>query len=344
LLVKEARPILSNEYIFPELATRYIITFAAENLVSYFGDKTDPFLVIKLVDDRDPDNIQFKTVAKTEMVENKANVTWVPLTIDSRICPFYIKLVLEVWDHNPFCRHKLIGRTNGTSFHELRMSEPLLPLINPAKVKEIGYLNSGHIRVRDFKTSIEQIAEPKHYRFKFSATNLVQKDMTSLSDPFFTVHAYPLPKVSCFNPSIVDQSKLYTSYQHYPIQPSWQSSNNTKMILYNIIPPTINNVLHIPDNYKPKIYQSEVIMNNQNPEWHEFELHVDDCGGYYNEIVIKVIDYDRDGTHNEVGSCTTTLSELIGLNAHFKLKKKEKESATRNLARKRICSSKCIFR
>jgi hypothetical protein len=326
LLVKEAKPILSNEYIFPELATRYIITLSADDLVSYFGDKTDPFLVIKLVDDRDPDNIKYRTVAKTEMIENKKNVTWVPLTIEARICPFHVRLILEVWDHNPRCRHKIIGRTRDTSLHELRMSEPLLPLINPLKVKEVGYMNSGTVRVRDFKTSVEQIVEPKHYRFKFGATFLMQKDFSSLSDPYFTVHAYPLPKVSCFNPSIVDQSKLYASFgQHYPPQQTWQSSNNTKMILYNIIPPTINNVLHIPDKYKPKIYQSEVVTNNQNPEWHDFELHVDDCGGYYNEITIKVIDYDRDGTNTEIGQFTTTLSELICLNAHFKLKKKGKK-------------------
>jgi len=57
-------------------------------------------------------------------------------------------------------------------------------------------------------------------------------------------------------------------------------------------------------------------MNNEAPEWNEFELHLEDCGGYYNEIVIKVTNLDYD----EIGSFKTNLMELIQLNANFKLK------------------------
>jgi len=77
----------------------------------------------------------------------------------------------------------------------------------------------------------------------------------------------------------------------------------------------------MPEDYMPKIYISEVINNNHFPEWKEFELHFEDCGGNYSDIEIKVVDYDRDGTHNEIGTCKVTLTELLTNNANFKLKK-----------------------
>jgi len=181
-------------------------------------------------------------------------------------------------------------------------------------------MNSGSIRVRDFKSYVDNTPEPNHYRFKFTASYLVQKDFSSLSDPFFTVHAYPFPWVSCFNPSSYNQTTLYTNFSRNPLN-TLNNLTDTTQILNTILPPTIKDYIQMPEDYMPKIYISEVINNNHFPEWKEFELHFEDCGGNYSDIEIKVVDYDRDGTHNEIGTCKVTLTELLTNNANFKLKK-----------------------
>lgn len=61
------------------------------------------------------------------------------------------------------------------------------------------------------------------------------------------------------------------------------------------------------------IWKTEVIKNNLNPTWKPFSLRVSTlCGNDPSKpILIDVYDYDNDGSHDLIGSFTTTLFEMM---------------------------------
>ena len=60
------------------------------------------------------------------------------------------------------------------------------------------------------------------------------------------------------------------------------------------------------------VHRSEVISNDLNPKWKQFRVNVCQlCNGdYERKLKIQVDDYDSDGSHDHIGSFTTTMSRL----------------------------------
>lgn len=49
-----------------------------------------------------------------------------------------------------------------------------------------------------------------------------------------------------------------------------------------------------------KVYRSEVVKKNLNPEWAPLELNVDELGGVDKPFIIKCYDWDEDGGHDSI--------------------------------------------
>jgi len=62
------------------------------------------------------------------------------------------------------------------------------------------------------------------------------------------------------------------------------------------------------------VYRSKHIDNNLNPEWPPFEVDVYRlCGGDLNKpVLIKVFDWEKNGKHVSIGSCETTVNQILG--------------------------------
>ncbi|XP_039250053.2 copine-9-like isoform X1 [Styela clava] len=75
-------------------------------------------------------------------------------------------------------------------------------------------------------------------------------------------------------------------------------------------------------------HKTEVIKNNLNPEWEEFEISVGTlCGKNLNrKIQIEVFDWNRNGSHSLIGVFTTCLEELKVKHRTYEIfSKKEKK-------------------
>eukprot|EP00041_Stephanoeca_diplocostata_P031275 m.971104 g.971104 ORF g.971104 m.971104 type:complete len:571 (-) comp23926_c0_seq9:3608-5320(-) len=68
----------------------------------------------------------------------------------------------------------------------------------------------------------------------------------------------------------------------------------------------------MPNGTHAVFHKTEVIKNNLNPTWRQFEIPVTVfCAGDYDrEIQIACYDWDSDGSHDLIGTTTTTLNEL----------------------------------
>lgn len=67
-----------------------------------------------------------------------------------------------------------------------------------------------------------------------------------------------------------------------------------------------------PDGSETLVYRSEWIKNTASPDWKPITL---DCaklclGDWSRNLRIEVYDWDRDGTHDYIGDCSTSLEEL----------------------------------
>ncbi|XP_059147710.1 copine-3-like isoform X2 [Physella acuta] len=60
------------------------------------------------------------------------------------------------------------------------------------------------------------------------------------------------------------------------------------------------------------VHKTEVIKNNLNPSWRPFQLSLQKlCGGNrLQKIKIDCYDWDNDGSHDFIGTCTTTFEEM----------------------------------
>ncbi|CAJ0947155.1 unnamed protein product, partial [Mesorhabditis belari] len=67
------------------------------------------------------------------------------------------------------------------------------------------------------------------------------------------------------------------------------------------------------DNTFQLAYRSRYREQNLNPKWKPFEVHIDQlCYGDKNRaFLIECYDWDQDGNHDLVGSCTTTVNRLV---------------------------------
>lgn len=66
-----------------------------------------------------------------------------------------------------------------------------------------------------------------------------------------------------------------------------------------------------PGFLKPiKLYRSEVIKKNLNPEWAPFELTTSGVGDLDTVFTINCYDWDVDGSHDLIGRVTTTLRDF----------------------------------
>eukprot|EP01129_Flabellula_baltica_P008862 TRINITY_DN3546_c0_g1_i3.p1 TRINITY_DN3546_c0_g1~~TRINITY_DN3546_c0_g1_i3.p1 ORF type:complete len:482 (-),score=115.63 TRINITY_DN3546_c0_g1_i3:462-1907(-) len=276
-------------------ALRYELTFEAQNLdpKDVLG-KSDPFLVISAIGEG-PDGVPLepKVVARTEIIMDKTNPVWNSIWIEGVSCHPLTKLKLDVYDYDEDLRNDLIGTTY-SNLHELRMGHILRPLINPKKKNNIGYRNSGTLIVRDFHVNNEQRANAVSFNVALSARRLMSRDLFGKSDPYITISATPLPYVS------------------YPYHPN-----------LNFIP--LPEMLPAEERPKPAIiYRSEVIKDDHEPTWHEFELSVADCGGLTGNLLIQVWDYDRLTSPEIIGQVTTTLTEMQTPAIEYRLKSPKK--------------------
>nr|XP_039250051.1 copine-8-like [Styela clava] len=86
-------------------------------------------------------------------------------------------------------------------------------------------------------------------------------------------------------------------------------------------------------------HKTEVIKNNLNPEWEEFEISVGTlCGNNPDrKIKIEVLDWNRNGSHSLIGVFTTCLKELKAKHRKYELfSKKKKSSGTLELECKTV--------
>uniref|UniRef100_A0A1I7XMD3 C2 domain-containing protein n=1 Tax=Heterorhabditis bacteriophora TaxID=37862 RepID=A0A1I7XMD3_HETBA len=67
------------------------------------------------------------------------------------------------------------------------------------------------------------------------------------------------------------------------------------------------------DNTLQLAYRSRYKEQNLNPKWKPFEIHIDQLcyGDKDREFLIECFDWDEDGNHDLVGSCTTTINRLV---------------------------------
>lgn len=49
-----------------------------------------------------------------------------------------------------------------------------------------------------------------------------------------------------------------------------------------------------------KVFRSEVIKKNLNPEWKPFDLSVEELGGIDYPFIIRCYDWDEDGGHDSI--------------------------------------------
>ncbi len=57
------------------------------------------------------------------------------------------------------------------------------------------------------------------------------------------------------------------------------------------------------------MYKSEIMFKNLNPTWKTFKLNVVDLGGIDGIFTFTVWDYDKNGSHDTIGTIVTTLRE-----------------------------------
>lgn len=59
-----------------------------------------------------------------------------------------------------------------------------------------------------------------------------------------------------------------------------------------------------------KLYRSEAVKEDLNPNWKYFELNMCDLGGMDNDVVIECYDWNANGFHDLIGKTTTTFREF----------------------------------
>ncbi len=75
--------------------------------------------------------------------------------------------------------------------------------------------------------------------------------------------------------------------------------------------PFLEILCHPPGLSRPiKLYRSEVIKKNLNPEFRPFELETAAVGGFDTVFTVNCYDWDKDGSHDLIGSFETTLRDF----------------------------------
>lgn len=220
---------------------------------------------------------------------DKVNVVWDVVSIDGRAVHPLAHLEVLVYDWDSDLKMDLIGITHVT-LHELRMGHLKHPLIHPEKKGNIGYKNSGVLLVRQFQSDHEFRPPLLSFNIKLKARNLRRLDIVSKSDPYVTISAHPFFHLS------------------YPGHPN----------LLQLVRPQL-----LPEEERPpkvRIFQTEYIRDNEEPEWLQFELNVADCGGTEGNLLLQVWDYDRKTPDRIIGEVVTNLIELGSPHCELRLK------------------------
>jgi len=239
-----------------------------------------------------------RTIVKTETIPSNLNPRWRPVQIDvAEVGGLDSKFTIEVYDADK-AKNDLIGKTTLT-LRECLWSKPQFTLINPAKVGNSLYFNSGVVQVFTItKCDTPKKAAGLAYKLKVKCTGLARKDVNGSSDPFLVIRATPPPALSYpYHPNV--QAELAQRTPHKKKTKAHKKGSGS-------------------DN-KVKVYQSEMIRKNLNPEFREFTINVVDCGTLDSSVEVKVYDWDERGENDLIGGCTTTLRELAMPNASFHL-------------------------
>jgi hypothetical protein len=128
-------------------------------------------------------------MAKTEFLKNNLNPQWQPMDVSLQATGgLDTPLVLSVFDYDNNGAHDLVGNAQ-TTLRQLVSSKPTLALIDPVKVGNTLYRNSGILSV-----ALAQPSQPKFddrtlwkVTVQFRGRNLDSRDLLSKSDPYIDV-------------------------------------------------------------------------------------------------------------------------------------------------------------
>jgi len=311
-VLHSAKPLTHRDPVYMPCAG-YTVNFSAKNLdrKDLKTLSSDPFLVVKArtiggsagvtkqmatmtmgahaaqttgpVDD-------WVTISKTPHLTANLNPTFPPVHIDVAECGGPLsKFRVEVYDWDSGQGHDLIGMVE-LSFHDiLYATKPSWLIMNPAKVKDTLYRNSGML----FCNGVTHVLTPKVYAEAYTLNlfckNLDRKDILTggKSDPYLKIMGKPKPEWS------------------FPLH--WNPQEEAAIRARS-------------DNKRVQIYRSETHINELNPKYNAFSLNVGDCGGLDTSLKFMVIDYDARGSDDLIGAFETTLRELLLPEAGFKLR------------------------
>eukprot|EP01125_Pyxidicula_operculata_P016134 TRINITY_DN5524_c0_g1_i1.p1 TRINITY_DN5524_c0_g1~~TRINITY_DN5524_c0_g1_i1.p1 ORF type:complete len:3569 (+),score=897.31 TRINITY_DN5524_c0_g1_i1:81-10787(+) len=247
--------------------------------------KSDPYFEITaLVNVRSKKNAENILIYRSEVIRNTLNPVWNPFTLSVAELggldkPFTVRVI----DYDPDGEHDEIGSFS-TTLREYTFGGFQTAILSGGSSK--GAFSIDEVYPLAF---VPPKLFANAYRVGATASKLTAKDgPLGKSDPFFEVKCRPC-----------------TGYQY-----SLRSSGATITYdqLSNHHP---SDVICTPQHGYQEIllYRSEVIKKSLNPIWKEFELDLEIIGGEDEPFTVTVYDWDLDGTHDVIGSFTTTFRE-----------------------------------
>jgi hypothetical protein len=265
-----ATPVMQRDPIYAPCAG-YNISFCAKNLDRKDLNtlSSDPFIVVKAKTIGGSAGItqqintmtmghqaastsgpvdSYVVVAKTPHLKANLNPSFPPVFIDiAEVGGFGQKFIVEVYDWDGDQGHDLIGSTILSFQDVLYASKPTWLILNPSKVGDLLYRNSGTL----FLAGIQPVMTPKvysdAYTFQISCRNLDRKDMLTggKSDPYIKIMGKPKPEWS------------------FPMH--WDPQGEA--------------MLRVNDKERVQVHRTETFFNELNPNYAPFTLNVPDCGG-----------------------------------------------------------------
>jgi len=187
----------------------YSVVFKGKGLARKDGimGKSDPFIMVfRRYGSAEDENSKKEFVAKTEYIKNDLNPQWKPMEVSVHACGGMDgPISLSIYDYDSNGGHDLIGRVE-TTLRQLVSSKPTLCILDPKKLDNTMYRNSGLITVANVQPTTPKYDDHIYkITVQFRAKKLDKKDTFSGSDPYlnvkrdekFSVHKTPHVKNDC---------------------------------------------------------------------------------------------------------------------------------------------------
>ncbi len=233
-------------------------------------------------------------VYQSEVLSEATDPEWAPFSLGVDQCGGVDNAVIIEVFHATSAAYKPIGGIR-TSLFEMTMAESRYPLLFKAadktekksvwkSVRKSAFRNAGELHIAASTTLLEMPAAPTPLALavEFSMKDVPRIEATKV-DTFIRVTAYSQPTVTV-DPAVAQlQARLGTAPSPAP-----------------------------PVRRPVEVYSSEVLMNDDNPTFRPVVLQARDVGGPDAPMLIEVLDWDSDGSHDRLGYATTTLRHLSG--------------------------------